>query len=336
MAKRDYYDTLGVPRGASADEIKKAHRKLARQYHPDINKSDPKAPEKFGAIQEAYDVLSDELKRKRYDQFGHAGAEGPATPPGGNPYDGNPYGGNPYARAGGGAGGRPGQPWNPDGSGMSPEELEAEFGEGQYSDIFDQLFGGRGPFNRNGGRQRPVPGGGRGADVDYAVTLDFESAARGVKLPLQINRAGQIETIDIKIPSGVKEGSRVRIKGRGEGGQTPGDLFVVVSVTPHPYYRRDGLDILLDLPVSMYEALLGTRVTVPTLDGPVTLTVPAGTNSGAKLRIKARGVKRAGDQGDQFCLVKIIVPRNLSDDEQAIIHQLSHKHPIDARQNSGW
>lgn len=319
MAKRDFYDILSVPRTASADEIKKAHRKLVRQYHPDLNKTDPKAAEKFGEIQQAYDVLSDDLKRKKYDKLG-ANWDQPQPPPGANPYGG----------------------FRPESGGMSQEEMEAEFGQGQYSDVFEQLFGGRGPFGRGaaGGGQRRGPAGDRsdrGKDVDHPVTLTFEQAARGTTLPLTINRGSSTESIEIKVPAGVKDGSRVRIKGRGDTSHgAPGDLFIVVSVTPHAFYKRDGLDVVLEMPISLYESLLGTRLVVPTLDGEVTVTVPPGTNSGAKLRIKGRGVKRSGEIGDQFCVVKIVVPKNLDEDEQAMIHQLATKHPLSPRDGIGW
>jgi len=316
MAKRDYYEVLGVARTASADEIKRQYRKLARQYHPDVNK-EPKASEKFAEVQEAYDVLSEEGKRKKYDQFGHAapgmGGVGPDM-----------YEQMRRQRAAAGAGG------------MRQEDLEAEFG-GQFGDIFDQLFGGGGPFGRQGGRRRHPAAPDRGQDVEHPVTLTFEQAARGHSLPLHIDVGGHTETIDVKVPAGVKDGSRVRVKGKGDrSGSQPGDLFIVVSVTPHRYFKRDGLDVMLDLPISLYEALLGTRVEVPTLDGPVTLTIPPGTSSGSKLRIKGRGVKRAAEVGDQFCVVKVIVPKNLTDDEQAFVHQLQKSHPLSPREDVGW
>ena len=170
-----------------------------------------------------------------------------------------------------------------------------------------------------GGRAAACARALRGQDVEHTVVLSFEQAARGTTLPLQINRGpGQTETIEVKIPPGVKDGSRIRIKGRGEqtGGE-PGDLYIITHVNAHPYFRREGLDIYLDLPLSVYEALLGTKVQVPTLDGPVTLTIPAGTSSGAKLRIKGRGVERGSDRGDQYAVVKIIVPKGLDDEDRS-------------------
>ncbi len=312
MAKRDYYEVLGIGRSASDDEIKKAYRKLARQFHPDVNK-EANASEKFAEVQEAYDVLSESGKRKKYDQYGHAAASA------------SPEAYEEMRRA-----------HRARSQGVSPEDFGAQ-GDGQFGDIFDQLFGGQGPFGRQGGRRRHPAAPARGSDVEYPVVLSFEQAARGSNLPLRINLGGQIETIDVKVPAGVKDGSRVRVRGKGDrSGNQPGDLIIVVSVTPHPYFRRDGLDITLDLPISLYESLLGTRVEVPTLDGKVTLTLPPGTSSGSKMRIKGRGVKRSGEQGDQFCVIKIVVPKNLSDDEQAFIHELSRKYPLTPRENLEW
>src|SRR5580692_6004467 len=197
---RDYYEVLGISRTATADEIKKAHRKLARKFHPDMNKNNPAATEKFKEIQEAYDVLSEPQKRQNYDQFGHAGVNaGPA--PGG--------GGDPFRRARGG-----GSTWqaNPN---VTVEDFDFS-GGGNFSDMFEQLFGGGGGGRARGGRSaRPSPPPQRGQDIEHPVTLTFEQAPRRSTPPLQINRDGRIETIEIKIPAGVKDGSRIRIKGRG-------------------------------------------------------------------------------------------------------------------------
>jgi len=334
MAKRDFYDILGISKTANPDEIKRAHRKLVRQYHPDVNKNNAAATEKFKEVQEAYDVLSDETKRRNYDQFGHAGVGG-GPPPGGDPFEA-------LRRAQGGQAGRGrSQQWQA-GPGVSVEDFD--IGEGGLGDIFEQLFGrSAGAAGRPGatgrsaprGRSRPQPA--RGADIEHPVTLTFIQAARGTKLPLQINRDGQLETIEIKIPPGVKEGSRIRIKGRGQHtGGPPGDLFIITHVTPHPYFRREDLNVLLDVPISLYEALLGTKAEVPTLDGPVTITIPPGTGSGAKLRIKGRGIERGDDKGDQFVVIKIIVPKNLDTDDKETIEKLAAKHPISARADLQW
>ncbi|MDB5172769.1 MAG: DnaJ protein [Phycisphaerales bacterium] len=334
MAKRDYYDVLGVSKTASADEIRKAHRKLALKYHPDRNKNNKETEERFKEIQEAYDVLSDASKRTNYDQFGHAGVGAGPPPPNGDPFR--------RAQQQGGRGGY--NQWRPS-PGVSVEDFDV--GSGDFGDIFEQLFGARGAGGAGGFRSGPTTGRGaprgrraeppRGQDIEHPVTLTFEQAARGVTIPLQISREGHIETIDVKIPAGVKDGSRVRIKGKGEqtGGE-PGDLYIITHVTPHRYFRREGLDIHLDLPLSMYEALLGTKVTVPTLDGQVTVTIPPGTSSHAKLRLKGKGIERAGEKGDEIVITKIIVPKNLDEEDRELIRELEKKHPINARADVEW
>ncbi len=339
MAKRDYYDILGVARGASADEIKRAHRKLARQYHPDMNKDNPQATEKFKEVQEAYDVLSDPEKKAQYDQFGHAGV-GAGGPGGGGPGV-DPF--DAFRRAQQGRGN--GREWRGGGGGAGPGARVEDFDASGFSDIFDQLFGGRAPAGAGraaprGPRMRPTPPDPeyqRGGDVEHHVTLAFEQAVRGTTLPLQINRDGKLETIDVKIPAGVKDGSRIRIKSRGQHGPGgAGDLFIVTKVTPHEFFRRDDLDILLDLPLSVYEAMLGTKVAVPTLEGPVTLTIPPGTGSGAKLRIKGRGLERDAEKGDQLVVVKIALPKDLDEADRKVIEDLAAKRPLNARAELPW
>ena len=335
MAKRDYYEVLGVPKTANADEIRKAHRKLVRQYHPDANKNNAKMEEKFKEVQEAYDVLSDETKKKNYDQFGHAGVDAGM---GGQPGGADPF--EAFRRAQQNPRGRGGARWQ-----AAPNVSVEDFdlggeGAGGFGDIFEQFFGaqrgGRGAQPESRGRTRAAPQ--RGEDIEYPVTLTFAQAARGMTLPLQINRDGKLETIDVKIPAGVKEGSRVRIKGRGQqtiGGE-PGDLYIVTKVLPHPYFRREGVDIYLDVPVSLYEALLGTKLEVPTLDGPVTLTIPAGTSSGAKLRIKGRGIERGAEKGDQFVVPRVMVPKTLDEESKEQVKSLQAKNPVDARVDIKW
>jgi DnaJ-class molecular chaperone len=170
------------------------------------------------------------------------------------------------------------------------------------------------------------------------VTLSFEQAARGVTLPLQINRDGQVQTIEVKIPPGVKDGSRVRIKGQGQqtNGEA-GDLYIVTQVQPHPWFKREGdLDILLEVPISMYESVLGTKVEVPTLDGPVTLTIPPGTGSHAKLRVRGRGIERGGTRGDQIVVMKVVVPKDLGEEERKTIGEMARNKPLDARADVPW
>jgi curved DNA-binding protein len=325
---RDYYEILGVPRTASADDIKKAHRKLVRKYHPDVNKTNPNATEKFKEVQEAYDVLSDTTKRANYDQFGHAGVNAGAGAPGAG---GDPFEAFRRAQAGRRGGG---QTWQPN-PGTTVEDFDMSGGGGNFADMFEQMFGGRAARGgRAGASRQPAP---RGADVEHPVTLTFEQAARGTMLPLQIDSGGKVETIEIKIPAGVKDGSRIRIKGRGQPSHgEAGDLYIIAGVQPHPYFRREGLDIYLDLPLSMYEAVLGTKVQVPTLDGKVTMTIPPGTGGGAKLRLKGHGIERGSEKGDQFVEVRVAVPKGLDADDKAAIEKLAAKYPLNARSDVPW
>ena len=295
MAKRDYYEVLGVSKSASADEIKKAHRKLVRQYHPDVNKNNKQAEEKFKEAQEAYDVLSDEHKRKAYDQFGHAGVGAGDRPAGSirrctKRIAEHSRAEAPEADSAGAA------------AGSRVEDFDMGGGGGDFGDIFEQLFGADEAAQEADGveRAQPPPQPTRGSDIEYPIALSFEDAARGTTLPLQLRRGNQMETIEIKIPPGVKDGSRIRIKGKGDQGTSGenGDLYIITTVHPHPYYRRDGLDVLVDVPISLYEALLGTKVEVPTLDGPVTITIPpapaaapsSGSKSAASTAARRRGM----------------------------------------------
>jgi DnaJ-class molecular chaperone len=320
---RDYYDILGVPRTASADEIKKAHRKLVRKYHPDVNKNNPKATEQFKEVQTAYDVLSDTTKRANYDQFGHAGVEGAGAAAGADPFEA-------FRRSQTGRRGRAAQPgpaWQP-----SPGDFDGG-GAGNFSDMFEQLFGAGKTGRAGGGRQVMT----KGADIEHPVTLSFEQAARGTTLPLQIDTGGKIETIEIKIPAGVNDGGKIRVRGRGQPGMgEPGDLYIKTSILPHRYFRREGLDIYIDLPISMYEALLGTKVSVPTLDGSVTMTIPPGTSGGAKLRIKGQGVDKGTEKGDQLVEIRVVVPKSLEPDDKAVIEKLAAKYPLTPRADLNW
>jgi DnaJ-class molecular chaperone len=320
MAKRDYYEILGVPKTASETEIRSAYRKLARKFHPDATKNDPKSTERFKEAQEAYEVLSDSAKRKTYDEIGH---EHPNAAGGGDPWE-------TFRRQQQTRGNT--RSWQ-GGPGVSVEDFD--LGGQDIGSIFEQMFGGRRGGRTRARAQQPPE---RGADIDHPVTLTFEQAARGTHLPLQINRDGKLETIDIHIPAGVKDGSRVRVRGRGQQTQfgESGDLYIVTSVTPHPYFRRDGLDIHLDLPISLYEALFGAKIDVPTLDGQRTITIPPGTSSGAKLRIKSHGIQRGSEKGDQIVITKVIVPKNIDEDDRQAVEKIAAKHPLNPRADLGW
>ncbi len=314
MAKRDYYEVLGVSRSASADEIKSAHRRLARKFHPDANKNDPTSTQKFQEVQEAYDTLGDADKKAKYDQFGHAGEPqmNPGTRGGGGYDDGVRF------------------------DDFDMADMQNQPGGGQFGDMFEQLFGGRGPFGR--GRRRPD--GSEHApqkDVEYPLNLSFDQAVLGTTLPITINRGNRTDTIDVRIPAGVKTGSRVRIKGRGNVGPTgAGDLFIILNVQDHTYFKRDGLDVLLEVPVTLFEAVLGTKITVPTLTSSVTINIPPGTSSGAKLRIKAEGIARGAERGDQYCIIKVVVPKEFDEQDRVMFEQLQRKYAMEPRGSLNW
>ncbi len=313
MAKRDYYDVLGVSRKASAVQIKSAFRKLARQYHPDVNKA-ADASDKFTEATEAYEVLSDDTKRKQYDQFGHAVAQGPAGRPGPG-YANVNMGGMDFGEFFGGGG---------DGfSGMSLDDIL-------------QALGGGSAARRS--RRQPQPR--KGADLDYPITLDFLQAIRGVTTSIRCRRPddGQTETIEVKIPAGVRDGQKIRVRGKGQPGPAGrGDLYILIHVASHPYFTREGKDIILELPVSFSEACLGAKVDVPTVDGMTRVTIPAGAGSGQKLRLIGKGIDAGeGERGNQYVVLRVIVPQRISDEGKALLEQFAATEGEDVRVDAPW
>ncbi|HYN46629.1 MAG TPA: DnaJ C-terminal domain-containing protein [Allosphingosinicella sp.] len=290
----DLYSQLNVARGASEAEIKKAYRKLAKELHPDKNKGNPKATEHFSKVTRAYDILTDKDKRAQYDR-GEIDEEG------------NPR--MPFGYGGGGP-----RPGGRGGGFRGPNGESFEFGgeAPDISDLFEGLFGGGrrggggggGPFGGFGRRSAPPQ---KGVDVAYRLEVPFEDAAR---LQGQRVTLGSGKTLDIKLPPGVEDGTRIRLTGQGQPGPAGnGDAIVTIAVKPHRFFRREGANIRLDLPVSIDEAVLGGKVRVPTVDGPVMLNIPKGSSSGKVLRLKGKGFTgKKGARGDQLVALMVDVP----------------------------
>jgi DnaJ-class molecular chaperone len=298
MAKRDYYEVLGVARGASEAEIKKAYRRLARKLHPDVNPGDKAAQKRFQEVQEAYEVLKDEEKRRAYDRFGHAGpGAGPGFGGGGPGFDPRAAGG-----FGGGFGGQGGTPFE-----------SFHFESGDLGDIFGNLFGGR----RGGRPAGPQPGG----DLRAEIEVPFRDAVLGgtASLALRRERGGRAESerVRVRIPEGTEDGGVIRIPGKGESGVssgTAGDLYVTVRVTPHPYFERHGNDIHGIVPITVKEAYAGAEIDVPTIHGTMRAKVPPATQSRQKFRLRGRGAKdpRTGQVGDHIYEVRVMVPKSVT------------------------
>jgi curved DNA-binding protein len=311
---KDYYQSLGVPRTASADEIKKSFRKLAREFHPDVAKDKKKAEEKFKEINEAYEVLSDPDKRKKYDELGANWKSGAdfRPPPG--------FGGGQAFRGGRAAGGE-----------------EFHFGGTGFSDFIEQLFGAR--MRGNGFGQRgnfsPEDYAERGADIEGDIMVTLEEAARGSVRTVNIRHGDRDESHQVKIPPGISEGQKLRVAGRGEsgsGGGEPGDLYLRVRFAKHPDFDVDGHNLIYELELAPWEAALGAEISVPTLDGRVNIKIPAGAPSGQKLRVRNRGLaQRGGTHGDLMVVTKIVVPEKISAAEKKLWEQLARESKFNPR-----
>ena len=374
MAKKDYYSVLGVPRTAADKEIKKAYRKLARKWHPDVNPGNKEAEARFKELSEAYEVLGNSEKRKQYDRFGHsafqAGAEGART----------------YTYS----------------TGFDGVDLDDLFGRGphgggSFGDIFEELFRGR---------EARAAAPAKGDDIQYAMELSFEDAVRGTSAAITLNRevpceecrgtgtvpgssrgpcpvcggsgkafadGGRIafsrvcpacggtgassghacpkcggrglqpksERVSVKVPAGVDNGSKVRLQGKGGPGRSggpPGDLYIVTKVRPHPYFERKGDNIYLDVPITVSEAALGAKIGVPTVDGHATVTIPKGVRSGQKLRLRGKGVSHlsGSGRGDQYVVIQIVVPPDLDERSVELLKEFEERNRHNPRGALHW
>jgi molecular chaperone DnaJ len=389
--KHEYYETLGVERKASADDVRKAYRKLARKYHPDLNPGDKSAEERFKKVQEAYDILSDPKKRQMYDQYGFYSDNGypetgPGAPGGQGPHPGMDFSGfdfSDFFQQGGSPGGAPG------GTGGRRTATG-----GGFRDIFSQFFGGRGG---TAAQAEPEKGG----DLEYAMDIDFWQAIRGMQARLNITRyevcdtcrgagdtnggestcpqckgSGQVtqmagamkfnlacprcggsgrlrnacptcggegrvartEPVEIRIPPGARNGSRLRVPGKGNAGTMgapPGDLYITTKVGEHPLFKREGDNIEIKVPVAVWEAALGSKIEVPTIDGRTLLKIPQGTKNGQRFRLREKGVmnSRTGQRGDQIVEVAIEAPEPRDEETRELLKELAKLHPEDPRAN---
>jgi len=315
---KDYYEILGVERGDSEAEVKKAFRKLARQYHPDVARNKRDAEEKFKEVNEAYEVLGDPTKRKRYDELGadwKAGAEF-RPPPGWQP-----FGEGAFRTAGQGAG------------------YEFHFGGTGFSDFFEQIFGsmGRGGAGERSGRSMfsEQECAGRGRDVEGDILVTLEEAMRGSVRSVTVRHDSRTQTYQVKIPPGVTEGQRLRLAGRGEagsGGGVSGDLYLRVRLARHPDFDVRHHDLIYEAGLSPWEAVLGTNLLVPTLSGRVNIKIPSGTQNGQKLRVRGRGLpQRGGGSGDLIVVARIEVPSRVTDPERKLWEQLARESRFNPR-----
>jgi DnaJ-class molecular chaperone len=322
---RDPYEVLGVQRGASAAAIKSAYRKLAKKHHPDNNNNDPKAAARFAEINSANEIVGDEDKRKQFDR-GEIDAEGKPRfqgfPGGGFP------GGDPRGRAGPGgfetytfrSGGGPG--------GM---------GGGGFEDILNSMFGGAARGARAGASTPfEFDTGGVGLDLDLSVamTVSLEEAVKGAEKRVRLPTGKEL---NVKIPAGVTSGQQIRLKGQGETapGHRPGDLLITVSIAPHPFFKVDGSDLRVDLPITLYEAVLGGKVRVPTLGSAVELSIPKNTSSGRTFRLKGKGLPKAGGAGDLYVTTRIILPDGNDAELEALMQKWRDSHPYNPRSDFG-
>ena len=328
---KDYYKILGVDKKASTEEIKKAYRKLAKTYHPDANRNNPAAEEKFKEIGEAYEVLKDPEKRYRYDQLGSNWKA--------------------YSRTGAGPQGWPGGgQWQQGSASYDFQGSGFDFGDlgSGFSDFFEMFFGrgsdqrfrdfSTGSAGQSGTRQNQRTGwrsrraASKGQDVESRLTITLREAYLGTERTLKLQTAeGKSRTINIKIPKGIKDGGKIRVT--GEGGKSPnggvaGDLYLIVEIAPHHFFKRKGNDLYCEIPVTIKEAIFGASIDIPTFSGSVTVKLPAGTQAGKTLRLKGKGMPfiKGADYGDLYAKIKIVIPENLSNEQRKLLEDFSKKY----------
>jgi DnaJ-class molecular chaperone len=317
---RDPYEVLGVPRGASAAAIKSAYRKLAKKHHPDSNKNDPKAADRFSELNSANEIIGDEDKRKQFDR-GEIDADGKPR------FQGFPGGGGPRGRGapGGGfesrtfrTGGGPG-------------------GAGGFEDILNSMFSGaRGGARPGAGNTFEFDPGGIALDLDLnvAMAVSLEESVNGGEKRVRLPNGKEL---NVKVPAGVVAGQQIRLKGQGEtaAGHPPGDLLITVSIAPHAFFKVDGNDLRVDLPITLYEAVLGGKVRVPTLGNPVELSIPKNTSSGRTFRLKGKGLPKAGTVGDLFVITRIVLPDGNDAELEALMQKWRDGQPYNPRRDLG-
>lgn len=315
----DYYATLEVGREASPEEIQSAYRKLARKYHPDLNPDDQRAKEKFQDVQNAFEVLNDAEKRQRYDRYGSVhesfgqGAAGP----------GGPGGAPPWANSGG----------NPNVD-INFEDLFGDQSGGGFSDIFKQ-------FTQQGRQPRRPTAPTRGANLEHELTVPFTTAVLGGEAQIAVRRGeGSPETLQVKIPLGIEDGKKIRLRGQGQpshNGGPAGDLLIKINATPHPHFRRQGKRLDVRVPITLAEAIEGAKIDVPTPHGTITLSVPVGSSSGSKLRVKGQGVQPAtGEPGDLFAELQIVLPETFDEKDREQLQAILKKYADNPRANLRW
>jgi len=314
----DYYKILGISRNASQADIQKAYRKLARECHPDMNPDDRAAKDKFQQIQQAYDVLNDQEKREKYDRYGSS-----------------------FESMGGGGPGW--QTFQGGRQGFQDVDFSALFGQGGgaggfggFEDILQQFAGGG-----TGRRSRRRPARARGADLLHDLQIPFNTSVTGGEAQLSVRRAGgKVETLTVKIPAGITDGKKIRLRGQGEPSPargSAGDLLITVRVGGHACFRRRGNDLEVSVPVTLAEAALGAKVDVPTPKGEISLTVPPGTSSGKRLRLKGMGVpNNGGGVGDLYAEIQIVLPDSLDEESAELVRQFNQRHPLNPRSDLKW